>query len=111
MFPDQDDVDEHGTILHSRDKYPKHIEFMNAGSSYIERAFVAANRVGKSMAGGYEMVCHLTGKYPHWWQGKRFNRPVTAWMAGDRGDSIRDGVQRIINGQSETGTGLIPRED
>ncbi len=40
---------------------------------------MAANRVGKTEgAGGYEMTCHLTGRYPHWWEGRRFSGPVRA---------------------------------
>lgn len=48
-----------------RELYPKHMEFFRAGRNRRERAFIAANRVGKSEGvGGYEMVLHLTGKYP-----------------------------------------------
>lgn len=74
---------------------------------------MAANRVGKTEgAGGYEMVLHLTGRYPPWWTGKRFNRPITAWAAGDTSQTVRDIIQRKLWGKfTEPGTGLIPAED
>jgi hypothetical protein len=53
----------------ARDHYPKQVEFFAAGARYKERLFMAANRVGKSEAGAYEVTCHLTGQYPDWWGG------------------------------------------
>ena len=35
---------------------------------------MAANRVGKSEAGAYEVTCHLTGLYPPWWEGTALSR-------------------------------------
>src|SRR6516165_7127907 len=65
-----------------RDLYPKHLAFFRAGAERRERAFLAANRVGKSEGvGGYEITLHLTGRYPDWWKGRRFSRPITAWAA------------------------------
>ncbi len=62
-----------------RELYQKHLEFFRAGAKYRERCFMAANRVGKTEgAGGYELTCHLTGYYPPWWEGRRFNGPVRA---------------------------------
>src|ERR1700732_5167626 len=52
---------------------PKHLEFFRAGIEHRERCFLAPNRVGKTEGvGGYEMVCHLTGEYPDWWDGRTF---------------------------------------
>jgi phage terminase large subunit-like protein len=94
-----------------RDKYPKHIAFMNAGSTYGERAFIAANRVGKTLTGLYEMVLHCTGDYPHWWKGKRFNKPVYCWLAGSSGDAIKGSIQRdLAGGAGDYGSGLIPKD-
>ncbi len=60
-----------GQILHSRHKYLKHIEWLNAGSDFRERCAMMANSVGKTFSlGGYEIACHLTGLYPDWWEGK-----------------------------------------
>jgi phage terminase large subunit-like protein len=95
-----------------RELYVKHLEFFAAGATRRERLFLAANRVGKSEGvGGYEMTCHLTGQYPDWWEGRRFNKPILAWAAGDTAKCTRDIIQRILLGPvGEYGTGLIPRE-
>lgn len=93
-------------------KYPKHMEFLKLGATHRERMFMAGNRVGKSIAGGYEMTCHLTGKYPNWWEGKRFPMWTDCWAAGDTGQTTRDIVQTTLLGElGAFGTGLIPKED
>lgn len=95
-----------------REQYPKHCEFMAKGALYNIRAFIAANRVGKSITGAYELVCHLTGKYPHWWVGKRFNRPIKAWACARENKQMREAIQEILFGSfSDIGTGLIRKED
>ena len=95
-----------------RELYPKHMAFFAAGATRRERALVAANRVGKSEGvGGYETVLHLTGRYPVWWKGRRFNRPIQAWAAGDTAKTTRDIIQRILLGPvGEFGTGMIPAD-
>lgn len=95
-----------------RDLYLKHLEFfrLGAGDEVNERAFMAANRVGKTWgAGGYETALHLTGLYPDWWQGRRFTHPVDWWAAGDTSETTRDIIQACLFGPiGELGTGLIP---
>jgi len=86
--------------------YHKHLDFFAGGAEYKERLFMAANRVGKTIAGAYEMACHLTGLYPPWWEGRTFNHPVDAWAAGDTGQTTRDILQEALIG-SERGTGMI----
>jgi len=72
---------------------------------------MAANRVGKTVAGGYETTLHLTGRYPDWWEGRRFAAPVEAWVAGDTAETTRDIVQAALMGPpAELGTGLIPAD-
>lgn len=94
---------------YSYDKYPKHMAFMTAGAVHRERIFMAANRVGKSITGGYELTCHLTGLYPKWWNGKRFFDPTDCWASGDTSQTTRDIVQRVLLGDiGQWGTGLIP---
>jgi phage terminase large subunit-like protein len=95
-----------------RELYPKHMIFFGAGANYIERLMIAANRVGKTEGlGGYEVTLHLTGMYPEWWTGKRFNRPIEAWAAGDTSKTVRDIIQRKLWGKfHEPGTGLIPQD-
>lgn len=91
--------------------YERHLEFMKLGAIHRERIFMAGNRVGKSITGGYEMACHLTGIYPHWWEGKRFYEPTDCWAAGDTSQTTRDIVQAVLLGPpGEHGTGMIPKE-
>ena len=94
-----------------RELYAKHLELFRAGSKYRERAFIAANRVGKTLAGAFEITLHLTGIYPAWWQGRRFTEPVIAWAAGDSSKTTRDIVQLALYGHvHEAGTGMIPKD-
>lgn len=101
-----------------RELYPKHLRFFQAGAEYSERCMMAANRVGKTWGvGGYEVTLHLTGRYPDWWTGARFDHPIDAWAAGDTSETTRDIVQQALTGvggdggEGELGTGLIPAED
>jgi phage terminase large subunit-like protein len=92
-----------------RSLYQKHLEFFRAGQTERERAFIAANRIGKSTtAGGYETALHLTGIYPDWWEGRRFDHPVRWWAAGDTGETVREIIQPILFGpMSAVGTGIV----
>jgi hypothetical protein len=74
---------------------------------------MAANRIGKTESiGGYEIVLHMTGKYPDWWEGRRFDQPINAWAAGDTGKTTRDILQmKLLGPPGEFGTGLIPKAD
>ena len=92
------------------EKYPKHLLFFKNGAIHRERLFMAANRVGKSIAGAYEATCHATGEYPHWWEGKRFNHPTDGWVAGDTGQTTRDILQDVLFGypSGALGSGMIP---
>jgi phage terminase large subunit-like protein len=96
-----------------RELYAKHMAFFEAGRTHRERCMLAANRVGKTEGvGGYETVLHLTGRYPEWWNGRRFSRPVKGWAAGDTAKTVRDILQRKVLGPpGEFGTGLIPGDD
>ena len=94
------------------DPYPKQRDFHAAGAHYRERLLEAGNQTGKTFAGGAEVAMHMTGRYPDWWEGRRFDRPTT-WLAGsETGELTRDGVQRILVGdptkEEEWGSGAIP---
>jgi len=93
-----------------RELYQKHLEFFRAGVEHRERAFIAANRVGKTEScGGYELALHLIGEYPEWWEGRRFDRPIKAWAAGDTSQTTRDILQgKLLGPPGDFGTGLIP---
>lgn len=93
-----------------RELYPKHLSFFEAGAKYRQRLMLAANRVGKTESVGcYELTLHLTGNYPDWWTGRRFDRPIKAWAAGDTGKTTRDILQqKLLGNTGNYGTGLIP---
>lgn len=112
LFPDEDEFDADGNIVtHARRKYVKHCEFFAAGIEHTERAFMAANRVGKTVVGSFEATVHLTGDYPHWWTGRRFSKPVDGWAGSDTGETTRDIVQLALMGPpGDFGTGSIPHK-
>lgn len=92
-----------------RELYPKHLEFFAAGATFKERLFMAANRIGKSEAGAFEVTCHLTGRYPAWWTGKRFAEPGEWWACGTNSQTTRDIVQaKLLGDVGKLGTGMIP---
>lgn len=95
-----------------RELYPKHLEFFEAGKTYRERLALAANRVGKTEGmGGYETTVHLTGLYPKWWPGIKFDEPIDAWAAGDTSETVKDIIQEKLLGPfNKIGTGLIPKD-
>lgn len=94
--------------------YSKQREFHAAGKAASERLFMAGNQLGKTIAGGAEWAMHLTGRYPDWWDGAVFEKPVTFWAAGVTGDSTRDNPQRILIGppamEHAWGRGMIPAD-
>lgn len=73
----------------------------------------AGNQQGKSEWGGWQDACHLTGDYPKWWTGRRFTKPITAWVAGVKGTDVRDIMQAKLCGEPGVeelfGTGFIPK--
>lgn len=93
-----------------RELYAQHMAFFRLGSTCSIRGFVAGNRIGKTLgSGGYETVLHLTGRYPAWWEGRRFDRPINAWCAGDTKETTRDIIQqKLMGSEASIGEGLIP---
>src|ERR1700678_78643 len=91
--------------------YPKQLAFLN--STTREILFMAANQVGKSDTGAFKTAVHLTGEYPEWWKGKRFDHPVRAWAAGIKSLDVRNVQQKKLCGTpgvtADFGTGLIPK--
>lgn len=73
---------------------------------------MAGNQLGKTLAGSMEVAIHLTGLYPKWWEGRRFDDPTEWWAAGVTGESTRDNPQNLLVGPPERedrwGTGAIP---
>lgn len=67
-------------------------------------------------SGAYECALHLTGQYPTWWDGRRFDKPVRLWAAGKTNETTRDIIQDKLLGsvafassrKTFSGTGMIP---
>lgn len=90
--------------------YGKHMEFFKAGAKYKERALIAANRSGKTFSACSEMAWHLTGLYPDWWVGRKFDHPVAAWSVGKTHETTRDILQKYLLGpRYDMGSGFIPK--
>ena len=87
--------------------------FHAAGAEANQRLLMAANRVGKSYVGAMEMAAHLTGLYPKWWKGKKFSKPIRAWVCGASNETTRDICQKELFGQPDNprdkGKGSIPK--
>lgn len=77
--------------------------------NYIANGVVHHNTVSAA----YETSLHMTGDYPDWWDGKRFDRPVLVWTGSPTNETSRDIVQKELIGgttKEQLGTGFIPRE-
>lgn len=72
---------------------------------------MAGNQLGKTLSAAAETAMHATGRYPSWWDGKVFNKPIDAWVSGVTGESTRDNPQRWLYGPlGSPGTGMIPKD-
>lgn len=91
--------------------YPFQETFHAAGLENQERMLMAANRVGKTECAAAEVAFHLTGRYPDWWEGRKFEKPILAWTGSPTNETSRDIVQKALFGGTgeELGTGWIPK--
>lgn len=72
---------------------------------------MAGNQLGKTVCAAAETAMHLTGRYPDWWEGREFGKPVDAWVSGITGESTRDNPQRWLYGPlGAPGTGMVPKD-
>ncbi len=89
------------------------VRFHKLGATHYQRLLCAALRIGKTHSGCAEDTYHLTGKYPDWWEGHRFDRPIKLWAAGISNEKTRDALQSFLFGNpadpSAFGTGAIPK--
>ena len=70
--------------------------FYKAGLEARERLILGGNRTGKTYGVEIEMYYHLTGFYPDWWCGYRFNRPIEAIVASQRLTDTRNILQKKL---------------
>jgi len=91
------------------------LKFFKTGAS-PRRGILAANRIGKTVSTCFETAYHLTGLYPDWWEGHRFNRAITAFVAGEGWEQVARVLQDELIGtkdikiREQVGTGAIPRD-
>ena len=93
--------------------YKKQAEFLATGAKFRERGLFAGSQLGKSECAAFELACHLTGQYPKWWKGRRFDHAIKAWAVGENLKMTRDIIQRKLCGEpgskEDFGSGMIPR--
>ena len=98
--------------LQEYEPYARQRAFHAAGALHRERLLMAANQVGKSWCGAAEAAFHATGRYPDWWEGRRFDRPTRGWAASITAEVARDTVQRLLVGdprqEAAWGSGFLP---
>jgi len=87
--------------------------FLNASKTCPQKLLMAANRVGKSDIGAFEVAMHATGCYPDWYEGVRHDKPGTIVCGGSTNIQVRDICQAKLLGEpsdpSAFGTGFIPK--
>ena len=95
--------------------FPHQRRFFATGA-HARRGILAANRIGKTVSTCYETAMHLTGLYPDWWQGHRFDTAITAMVAGEGWNQVAMVLQKELLGTQDVkltadiGTGAIPRD-
>lgn len=94
--------------------YPFQREFHKGSGDCGQRLMMCANRVGKTEAMRFEVAFHATGRYPDWWVGKRYDKPVLVWACGTTNETTRDIVQKALFGDPANpeafGTGSVPKK-
>ena len=91
--------------------YPFQCEFHNDQDPH--KSLNAGNRPGKTECGAANSAYHATGKYPDWWEGKRYDHPILLLAGGKSNEKVRDLAQSALLGDpgnpKELGTGYIPK--
>lgn len=88
----------------------------SADSTFVTKDFIVTHN---TVAGAYETALHLCGAYPDWWEGRRFDRAISAWACGVSNETTKNVVQAELLGRLEKddgasegmlgmGTGMIP---
>lgn len=95
--------------------YDWQVQFHDAGAFAKERCAMAGNRTGKTRTLAMEAAIHLTGLYPKWWKGRRFDPrkdgPIEGWVGSETNEASRDITQKALLGGlgMMLGTGSIPK--
>lgn len=88
-------------------------DFFSAGKHARHRLISGGNRVGKSVSPAIELIYHLTGDYPDWWPGFRFDESILAWEWATTNEKSRDVQQKLIlgpGGGKNPNLGFLPKD-
>lgn len=96
-----------------RELYKKHMAGFAAMKEHKQVWSMSGNRTGKTEGWLlYAITAAATGRYPEWWPGRKWDRPVKICLAGKSGTTTRDILQKKLLGETQDrGTGLIPADD
>lgn len=59
---------------------------------------MAGNQTGKSLSAGYHTACDLTGDYPDWWPGFKFDHALDSTALGVDNTQLKDVIQDQLFG-------------
>lgn len=95
------------------DPYPFQVKFHNDPDK--RKGLRAGNQIGKTICGTVQDAMDLTGRYPDWYEGHRFDHPVNIVCGSINNDKTRDLLQKALCGDpvdkfTTLGTGWIPRD-
>ena len=98
--------------------YPFQLDWIQASNHYRQRYLSAANRIGKTHGACMELAIHITGLYPDWWNGRKFDfkKPAVFWAIGVSQDALATSLLLKLLGVTdcrnlaELGTGAIPKD-
>ncbi|OXE37470.1 MAG: DNA packaging protein [Phenylobacterium zucineum] len=91
--------------------YGKQKDFIEATLGHRETLFSAGNQLGKTYAAANALAICLTGEYPDWWKGRKWDRSIACWVGGVTNETVRDTMQRLLMGRPGSfGTGAIPAD-
>lgn len=88
------------------------IKAIKLGKTQSIRGVIAANRLGKTYFGTYELALHLTGLYPNDWNGFKFDKPINALALGNSWSQLMmpKALHELLMGpQHDNGSGWIPK--
>lgn len=77
-----------------------------------ESAGLIHHNSGKTQLGALCVAHWAMGRYPHWWDGRVFDGPVSEWICNKTAKDVRDINEAELLGppgnEQDRGTGMIP---